>query len=345
MADNIQVITGTQAAVAARLCNFPTGGAVPLPSHITWLKNRVRPLVVGNPTAWVDVIGYASRQWKHTGGANAHGLNRKLSADRCAAVKKEIGGYNPLVRFNIILPQGDSQALMPNPDDGYDRAVEVFVYTSAHPPGPTPTPTPPAPVLTHMKWSVSGYFSLMASVMYVAQFGIAFFKFRDDETGGVRNFISPMTGVGGGITILQIMKWFKELGNHNIPGWAQLEHAIEQVLKDPNLLNHPYEAIKKIGQAILTGASVSDWTDFTKCEVYLPLKFNLLDGKTIANASVTPGMYQTQRIWVYGPVWYEDASGKKMFGNHDLLSADAAGWQAQVPGLSGGFVGGPLLLL
>jgi hypothetical protein len=79
--------------------------------------------------------------------------------------------------------------------------------------------------------------------------------------------------------------------------------------------------------------------------VYIPLSFHLLDGQTIANASVTPGMYQAQRIWVYGKANYPEQSGKTFFRSGDLLSADTAGWQAQVPGISAGFVGGPLLLL
>jgi hypothetical protein len=80
-----------------------------------------------------------------------------------------------------------------------------------------------------MKWSVSGYFSLMTSVIYVAQFGVSFFKFRNDETGAIRTYVSPMCGVGGGINVLQIMKWFKALGDKNIPGWAQLEHTVGEI--------------------------------------------------------------------------------------------------------------------
>jgi hypothetical protein len=127
MAFDVQEITGTKAAVAARLCNFVTGRATLLPAHLNWLDTKVRPLVAGNLSAWVDMIGHASRQWKHTGGVSSHGLNRALSAERCAAVKRQVSNYNAAARFNVVLAQGDSQSLMPNPDDGYDRAVEVFV--------------------------------------------------------------------------------------------------------------------------------------------------------------------------------------------------------------------------
>ena len=68
MALDVQEITGTKAAAAGRLCNFETGKAVLLPAHLRWLDTKVRGIVTGNPSAWVDVIGHASRQWKHTGG-------------------------------------------------------------------------------------------------------------------------------------------------------------------------------------------------------------------------------------------------------------------------------------
>ena len=67
----------------AALCNFETGKAVLLPAHLRWLDTKVRGIVTGNPSAWVDVIGHASRQWKHTGGPSTD-LNRALSAQRCA---------------------------------------------------------------------------------------------------------------------------------------------------------------------------------------------------------------------------------------------------------------------
>jgi hypothetical protein len=140
MALDVQEMTGTKATVAARLCNFPTGKATLLTAHERWLDAKVRPIVAGNPSAWVDVIGHASRQWRHTGGANAHDLNRALSLQRCGAVKRRVGTYSAGARFNVELALGDSQSVMPKPDDGYDRAVEVLVYASGQPPKPKPAP-------------------------------------------------------------------------------------------------------------------------------------------------------------------------------------------------------------
>ncbi|HEV3020859.1 MAG TPA: hypothetical protein VGX76_00270 [Pirellulales bacterium] len=133
MALDIQLITGTTAAAAARLCNFPTGKATLLPAHTTWLDDHVKPLVTANPASSVDVIGHASRQWRHTGGNNSHVLNHDLSIERCNAVRRQVETYGAGVRFNVVAGKGDDESVMPNPDDGYDRAVEVQVNLTAPP--------------------------------------------------------------------------------------------------------------------------------------------------------------------------------------------------------------------
>lgn len=125
MAIDVQEITGTTAIAAARLSDFSTGGAVPLPAHTAWLDSKVKPLISGNPSAWVDLLGHASRQWKHTGGMNSHQLNRILSFQRCEALKARIAGYGSSVRFNVEFAEGDDQSVMPNPNDGYDRAADA----------------------------------------------------------------------------------------------------------------------------------------------------------------------------------------------------------------------------
>jgi hypothetical protein len=152
MALDVQEITGTGALVAARLCNFVTGASTPLPAHVAWLDAKVRPVVGTNPFAWVDLLGHASRRWKATGGLNSHMLNRALSFQRCEALKGKIGSYGPSVRFNIEHAEGDDESLGPNPDDGYDRAVEVLVYAVP----PLKKPTPPKVVSTHFEIRVVG---------------------------------------------------------------------------------------------------------------------------------------------------------------------------------------------
>src|SRR5580698_7758603 len=110
MALDVQEITGSGALVAARLCNFVTGSATPLPAHTTWLDAKVRPVVGTNPSAWIDLLGHAWRQWKATGGLSSHMLNRALSFQRCEALKGKIGAYGSSVRFNIEQAEGDDES-------------------------------------------------------------------------------------------------------------------------------------------------------------------------------------------------------------------------------------------
>jgi len=215
---------------------------------------------------------------------------------------------------------------------------------------------PPAPKLpgravpTLDSWSVCGFFGLMAGtggaakVPNLAQFGFSLFKFRNDKTGQVRTYVSPMWGVGFSFDMLSLAKWLRGLKNKNLKLVFDLERRVVEVLSKG--LNEPHAVLKEIAKAVATGSSVQDWTDFSSCEVYLPLTHSLLDGKTIGNASFTPGApYQFQKVWLYGQVWYEEESGKKMFGRRDLLSASSSGWALQVPGIGASFVGGPLLIL
>lgn len=143
MADDVQEITGTKATVAARLCNYPTGQAKPIVAHKAWLEKKVKPILQSNPGAWVDLIGHASRQWSKTQGSNAHTLNKNLSTQRCAEMKTYIKGFSPSAKFNVEIDAGDKESVGPKENDGYDRAVEVLVYSSGKPPGPPP-PKPPA---------------------------------------------------------------------------------------------------------------------------------------------------------------------------------------------------------
>lgn len=195
MALDVQEISGTAAVVAGRLSNFATGSSIPLTTHFQWLDAKVRPLVAGNPSAWIDLIGHASRQWRHTGGFNSHQLNRTLSFQRCEALKLRIGTYNPRAHFNLELAEGDVQSLMPNPDDGYDRAVEVLVYASGPPPRP---PKPPSVESLRFEIRVVGGFSASALI----QADNYFFQIVDLTRRKTAFYF--YTGVGIGISIPKI---------------------------------------------------------------------------------------------------------------------------------------------
>jgi len=197
MALAVQEFTGTGAAVAARLCNFATGSTTPLPDHDRWLDAKLRPLVASNPSAWVDLIGHASRQWRHTGAFNAHQLNRALSFQRCEALKRRIGTFGSGVHFNLELAEGDSQSLTPNPDDGYDRAVEVLVYAAGPPPKP---PKPPAVQSLNFEIRVVGGGSASALI----QADNYFFQIVDLTRRKTAFYL--YTGVGLGISIPKISR-------------------------------------------------------------------------------------------------------------------------------------------
>jgi hypothetical protein len=194
MALDVQEITGSGALVAARLCNFVTGSSTPLPAHTAWLDAKVRPVVGTNPSAWVDLLGHASRQWKATGGLNSHMLNRALSFKRCEALKGKIGVYGPSVRFNIEMAEGDDESLGPNPDDGYDRAVEVLVY-AVPPPKKT---APPKVVSTRFEIRVVGGGSASVGLQTDDYF------FQIVDLTKLRAAFYFYTGVGLGISIPKI---------------------------------------------------------------------------------------------------------------------------------------------
>ncbi len=137
MADDIQVISGTEAAIAARLCNFVTAKSFLLQSHMDWLDQNVLPVIQSLVNPWVDLYGYASR----TGNFE---FNRQLSFQRCESVKSWVGNYSERTNFQIEWAKGESES---GPDesnnDGYWRAVEIYVFGQPHPPAPDiPTPGP-----------------------------------------------------------------------------------------------------------------------------------------------------------------------------------------------------------
>ncbi|NEU11866.1 hypothetical protein G3T14_06950 [Methylobacterium sp. BTF04] len=144
MAADVQEISGTKATIAARLCNFPTGQSKPIGAHRQWLEAKVKPIIASNPAAWVDLIGHASRQWSKAQGTNAHTLNKNLSYERCQAVKGYVKTFSSAAKFNVEISAGDNESVGPKENDGYDRAVEILVYSAGKP----SRPDPPKPVAT-----------------------------------------------------------------------------------------------------------------------------------------------------------------------------------------------------
>lgn len=340
--DTMEPLRKTDADLQRRLINFQTGSSQMRPGHTQWLDTLLRS-TPATREFHCHIYGFASKL-----GSTAS--NETLALDRVREVARYLEAGDPkyTTRIETYDPIGELDPTYiagERDDDARWRAVEVHVKLDRPPRVKPGAKKIPGPARTNMKWSISGYFNLMASVWHVAQFGIGLFKFRNDETSEVRTYLSPMAGAGGGYDVLKLLKWLKAIGDKKLPKWAHLDHLVEKIMSDTRLLSDPGAVLKEIGREILTGIEQQDWTDFTKCEVYQPLSFNKLHGKAIGNVSGTPGVYQLQKIFVYGQVWYVEKSGKKMFGTRNLLSANSAGWVAQVPALAGGAVGGPLLLL
>lgn len=134
MADDVQRISGTSAKVAARLCNFATGESFLLRKHQDFLDTDVARVIRTMQGPWVDLFGYASRA------GNAQ-FNQALSSKRLEAVKWRIAQYANNVKFQIQTALGETES-GPNErnNDGYWRAVEVYVYGS-RPPPPKPDVT------------------------------------------------------------------------------------------------------------------------------------------------------------------------------------------------------------
>ncbi len=122
-----------------RLCNFGTGRSTCLSSHDNFIRTTIKPILVANPGAWIDLIGFAS----HLGFAagQSETKNLALSAARCAATKTLIKKYVPAAKFNVVLPEGDAQSAgSARDDDGYWRAVKVHIFNVVRPVPPAPVP-------------------------------------------------------------------------------------------------------------------------------------------------------------------------------------------------------------
>lgn len=134
MALDVQKITGTNAKAAARLCNFVTAQYRLLPAHEAWLDSDVQRVLKTMQFPWVDILGYASRR----GSAAA---NLQLSKQRVEATKAKISTYMRGINFQIQAGYGEEES---GPDesnnDGYYRAVEVYVYATRPPPLKPPKP-------------------------------------------------------------------------------------------------------------------------------------------------------------------------------------------------------------
>ena len=190
---DVMPISGGPFLIAARLCNFPTGRAVLLPKHSLWLTNDLGGVMNGTTAPWVDVVGYASK----LGDPRA---NLRLSRARCESVKVKVRARNSRATFNIELPKGESESLGGETNnDGYWRAVDVYVY-GARPPKPRRSPPKPAPDLGSTEFEIRVVGGGSASVLAQADF----FYFQIVDLSNRLTAFYFYTGGGLGISIPKV---------------------------------------------------------------------------------------------------------------------------------------------
>ncbi len=190
---DIMLISGGPFLIAARLCNFPTGTARLLPKHDDWLTKNVTAALASARSPWIDIVGYASK----LGNAKS---NTTLSSSRCDAVKSRIRAQNPKATFNVELSKGESESLGDEDNnDGYWRAVDVYVYGSrpSVPVRPPPLPKKIAGSTTFEIRVVGG-----GSASIIIQADNYFFQIVDVPRRRTAFFL--YTGGGIGISIPKI---------------------------------------------------------------------------------------------------------------------------------------------
>jgi hypothetical protein len=135
MVADVMPITGSGARHAVRFCNFGTSSIEMLGSHSNWIEREIKPLIEEVPYSWVDLYGYASRK-------GDVGTNANLSQGRCDRVKDFIKSFGTPVKFPQNWGKGDTESMgEKDNNDGYWRAVDVYVYGAL--PAPPPRPVPP----------------------------------------------------------------------------------------------------------------------------------------------------------------------------------------------------------
>jgi hypothetical protein len=128
MANDVVLISGSTAIIAARLCNFVTARTFLLLTHEEFLDQKVQPVIRNMLGPWVDMFGFASRKGDPV-------FNQRLSEGRIASVKSRISNYANSVNFQINTAYGETRSLGDAEDNnGYFRAVEFYVYATPQPP-------------------------------------------------------------------------------------------------------------------------------------------------------------------------------------------------------------------
>lgn len=247
----VHPLEGPQPLVAYRLCNFGTGSSAPLYSHETWFKGELNSFIQSSPNPWLDILAYAS----HKGTAAGYD-NQALSVRRRDAVKRSIYAVTTKAKVMQQIAFGDSKSGgSQNNDDGYWRAVEVYLYGSLpnkRKEDPKPPP-PPRPADEKIDWFVTDLTldggSIVAPVGGGAFWGtITFWRPSADLGGETYTGSIAIAGVGAGVSVglpflknnsllQKALKFMFDNGGGSL-GWLPGSHTIGLVY--PNKSRRPY---------------------------------------------------------------------------------------------------------
>ena len=345
MANDIEPASqANKATLSARLCNFPRAhGELTVQAHKTFLDKAIVS-IQNSPNPWVDLFGYAS----HLGNA---GFNKQLSIKRCESVVKYIRDRVPRVTFPQEFGFGDSKSTGDaNNDDGYWRAVDVFVYAFGKPPV---RPNPPAPQIVD-EWFVTEFSGRSESVVFTLGYSTleGHVTFQRADGTKYRGAIG-LFGLSAGISldpgkvpgVSRLLSKFPALRQLMGEG-PQLANDLLKFMTRPGLLQSlisktPGGAkIYKLLIELLAGGSVApDWAPSAAIGMVFPFKpplsttsfygscmaYSLTGTALIANG----GVYLL--LFGYRGDMYSTSFSFDNFNGFAIISA--VGAQVQLPGL------------
>ena len=197
----------TNALLQKRLIDFDTGSPNLEEQHKQWLTEAMNRAKT-NSAFHVRIFGYASR-------LGGEGANMTLSIARMQAVLNFIKSFDPRVMASVEMWQAFGETGpkdRPNDDSPEYRAVEVHIFIGEIPPPPPgpgnkkvdPPQRPPLPGGARWgRWSVAspGGFTVtlgpsIGPLTAGVTTGFNVFGVKNEETGEIRKYVSPVAGPG-----------------------------------------------------------------------------------------------------------------------------------------------------
>lgn len=189
---------GTHAAVAGRLIDFQTKKSDLREDHQRWLRDKVVPMILARPNAWIDLYGYASKLGNQKD-------NLALSRSRAEAVKvflaQQLAMHGRSIEGMVNIDCGFGETApgySANETDNaaYWRAAEVVVFGSK----PSIVRPPVSPPASHDMFEIRVVGGGSASVFLQADN----YFFQIVDLGRRQTAFFFYTGGGLGVSIPKI---------------------------------------------------------------------------------------------------------------------------------------------